>query len=249
LQTETIQRKNREGEKMRRSILTGAVLASLLAVAGVASAQTFAAADAVGHGGYGYGGYGYHSSTEVEGALHGMGDLARSIGQANYMISLAAINRQEAASRYLDNKEKYAETYFRMQQINRAAREAARSQPLSIEQYAKLARQLGPDRLSEADYNRVLGRLNWPAVLTGEQFAAERAALDKAFAGRTAHDVGVSTTFHSQVRTLAAKMQAKLQANKDTLSPMEIIAARNFLSSVAYESQQPLVVEGLAVAE
>jgi hypothetical protein len=232
---------------MRTKLFSGAALAGLLAVANVASAQTFADS-AISGGGYGYGSYGYHSSTYEEGVLRGLGDLARSIGQADYMSSLAGINRQETLSRYLDNKEKYAETYFRMQQINRAAREAARPQPLSTEQYAKLAKQLAPDRLSDADYNRALGRLNWPAVLADEEFAAERASLDKAFAGRTALDVGVSTAFHGQVRKLTAAMQDKLQAKLDTMSPLEYIAAKKFIAGVSLESQQPVVVAGLASA-
>lgn len=234
---------------MRIKLLSGAVLASLMALAGVASAQTYADATVVGGGYGGFGGYGYHSSTYEEGVLRGLGDLARSIGQADYMSSLAGINRQETVSRWLDNKEKYAETYFRMQQINRAAREAARPQPLSTEQYAKLAKQLAPDRLSDADYNRALGRLNWPAVLAGEEFAAERASLDKAFAGRTALDVGVSTAFHGQVRKTAAEMQTKLQSKLDTMSPMEYIAAKKFLAGVSLESQQPVVAAGLASAD
>jgi hypothetical protein len=234
---------------MKTKLLSGAVLASLLAFAGVASAQTYADTAVVGNGFGGYGGWGYHSSTYEEGVLRGLGDLARSIGQADYMSSLAGINRQETVSRWLDNKEKYAETYFRMQQINRAAREAARPQPLSTEQYAKLAKQLAPDRLSEADYNRALGRLNWPAVLSSEDFAAERAALDKAFAGRAATDVGVSTAFHGNVRKLTAEMQTKLQSKLGTMSPVEFIAAKNFLAGVSLESQQPVVAAGLASAD
>ena len=74
-------------------------------------------------GGYGYGGY--HSSTAEEGVLTGLGYLTRSMGEANYFHSLAAINGQEAYNRYLQNREKATETYFRMQQINRAAREAS----------------------------------------------------------------------------------------------------------------------------
>jgi len=234
---------------MRRNLLSGTVLASLLALAGASSAQSIATTEASsGYGGNGsYGGY--HSSTYEEGVLRGLGDLARSIGQADYMSSLAGINRQESLSRYLDNKEKYAETYFRMQQINRAAREAARPQRLSSEQYAKLARQLGPDRLNDADYNRVLGRLSWPAVLSGEDFAAQRAALDKAFAARSAHDVGVSTAFHGQVRELTTAMQDKLRERLDTMSPAEFIAAKNFLAGVAFESHQPVVAAGLASAD
>jgi hypothetical protein len=236
---------------MRRNLLNSLAVASLLALAGVSSAQTFAApeAAAVGYGGYGGYGSGYHSSTYEEGVFRGLGDLTRSIGQADYMSSLAGINRQESLSRYLDNKEKYAETYFRMQQINRAAREAQRSQPLSAEQYAKLARQQAPDRLSEADYNRVFGRLAWPAVLSGDQFAAERAALDKAFAGRRADDAGVSTAFHGEVRKLTGQMQEKLKDRLDTMSPAEFIAAKKFLASVAHESHLPVAAAGLASAE
>jgi len=235
---------------MRRNLLSGAAVASLLALAGAASAQTFAAPEAAAIG-YGYGGYdhGYHSSTYEEGVFRGLGDLARSIGQADYMSSLAGINRQESLSRYLDNREKYAETYFRTRQINRAAREAERSQPLSVEQYAKLARQQAPGRLSEADYNRVVGRLAWPAVLSGEEFAAERAAIDKAFAGRRADDVGVSTAFHNQVRKLTGEMQEKLKTRLDTMSPAEFIAAKKFLASVSHESHLPMVAAGLASAE
>jgi hypothetical protein len=236
---------------MRRNLLLVAAAAGLLTLPAVSLAQTFAApeAAAIGYGGYGGYGHGYHSSTLEEGLFRGLGDLARSIGQADYMSSLAGINRQESLSRYLDNKEKYAETYFRMQQINRAAREAQRSQPLSAEQYAKLARQQGPDRLSDADYNRVVGRLAWPAVLAGDEFAAERAAIDKAFAGRRADDVGVSTSFYNQVRKLTDEMQEKLRASLGTMSSVEFIAAKKFLASVAHESHLPVAAAGLASAE
>lgn len=237
---------------MRKHILTGMLMASLMAVAGVASAQTYGTTSTPGFaaGGYmpsGYGYGGYHASTEAEGAFRGLADLNRSIGDNRYMTSLAAINAQEAWSRAIDNKQKAVETYFQIKQINRAAREAARPQPLTYTQYAKLAKQEAPERLSDADYNRVMGRLSWPAVLAGDDFAAERAGVDQAFVGRKAQDVGVSTNFHRDVRELTAVMHAKLRERMGTMSDMEYIAARKFLSSVAFESQQPLVTSALAV--
>ena len=239
---------------MRKHIWTSAVLASLLAFAGVASAETFGTTtgtSAFGVGGYSDGGYygGYHASTEAEGAFRGLADYNRSIGETRYMSSLAAINGQEALSRAIDNKKKAVETYFEIKQINRAAREAARPQPLTYTQYAKLAKQEAPERLNEVDYNRVMGRLSWPAVLAGDDFTAERSALDRAFVGRRAQDVGVSTHFHRDVRELTASMQAKLQERLGSMSPVEYIAAKNFLTSVAFEAQQPLVAAGLASAE
>jgi hypothetical protein len=241
---------------MRKHIWTSAVLASLLAVAGVASAQSSGttSAAAVGVGGFGSGGYGgygggYHASTEAEGAFRGLADYNRSIGENRYLTSLAAINGQEALSRAIVNRKQAVETYFEIKQVNRAAREAARPQPLTFTQYAKLARQEAPDRLSDVDYNRVMGRLNWPAVFAAGDFAAERVALNQAFVGRTAQDVGVSTAFNSEVRELTAAMQTKLHDRLAAISPQEYIAAKNFLTSVAFEAQQPLVVQGLASAE
>ena len=240
---------------MRKHFVVAAAMASMLALASVASAQTYspASAEGAGYGGMhgGYGGYGgtSHSSTYEEGVFRGLADFTRAIGDADYMSSLAGINRQESWSRYLDNRKKVAETYFEMRQINRAAREAARPQPLSLTQYAALAKQQAPERMTEADYNRVVGRLAWPAVLAGEEFAAERTALDKAFAGRTARDVGVSTAFNREVRELTAQMQTKLRERLETMSPLEFIAAKKFLTSVSFEAQQPLVSTGLASAD
>ncbi len=238
---------------MRKQYLTGAVLASLLAFIGVASAQSTSVTSvtpgfgvsAFSPGGYGFGGY--HASTEAEGAFRGLADLTRSVGENRYTTSLAAINAQEAWSRAIDNKHKAVETYFQVKQINRAAREAARPQPLTFTQYAKLAKQEAPERLNEADYNRLMGRLSWPAVLASDDFAAERAALDQAFVGRKAQDVGVSTNFHRDVRELAGVMQDKLRNRLESMSPMEYIAAKKFLDGVSYESQQPMVPTGLAV--
>jgi hypothetical protein len=228
------------------------VVASLLAFAGIASAQNYGttvapsvAVAGYAPGGYGYGGY--HASTEAEGVLRGGADFLRAIGEGNYYNSLGLVNTQEAWSRAIDNKQKAVETYFQIKQINRAAREAARPQPLTFTQYAKLAKQEAPERLGDADYNRVMGRLSWPAVLTSDDFAAERSALDQVFVGRKAQDVGVSTDFHREVRELTSAMAAKLRSRIDTMSPMEYIAAKKFLTSVTFESQQSLVPAGLAV--
>jgi hypothetical protein len=232
---------------MKRTAIFGMVVAGLLAIVSSASAQTSCGpVVSPGFGFGGYGGFGYHSSTYEEGVLRGLGDLTRSVGQANYLNSLASINQQEAVSRYIDNRQKYAETFFEMRQLNRAAREAERAQPLSAEQYVQLARAQAPNRLNEAEYDRVLGRVQWPAVLQGELFAAERAALEHAFRGRSAHDVGVNSAFYANVQNMTQSMQQKLQENRESLSAMQLIGARNFLQGLAYESQLPQVAPGLA---
>jgi hypothetical protein len=221
----------------------------LLTLGGVAAAQTFATpSGAVSeslYGGYG-GGYGYFSSTYEEGVLRGLGYLRRSTGEMNYFNSLARINNQEAAARYLVNREKATETYFRMQQINRAAREATRPQRLSPEQQLALARQQAPEGLNPAQYNRELGRLNWPAALSAEVFAPERLLLDRAFAARAPADAGAASAFHSQVKVLTSTMEAKLKDCLTLLSPAEYMAAKKFVLGLSVESQQPMIFGALA---
>ncbi|HEX5102974.1 MAG TPA: hypothetical protein VFV87_04145 [Pirellulaceae bacterium] len=232
-------------------ILSGAVML-VAGLAASASAQSYGSGSSYGFPGYGYGaGYGvyHHASTYEEGVLRGLADLQRSGGEANYWHSLAANNWQEAYAKYLQNREAKTETYFRMQAINRAAREATRPQRFTTEQLAVLAAKQAPDRLNPAQYDRTLGRLNWPAALQSDQFAEERAVLDSAFAARTPSDGGVGSAFGSGVRQLTDSMQARLQSQIRFMHQMDYLAAKKFLSGLAIEAQQPLVVEALAAAE
>ena len=196
-------------------------------------------------GGYGYGGY--HASTAEEGYLAGLGYLTRSQGEANYFNSLAAINGQEAYNRYLQNREKRTETYFRMQQINRAAREAQRPQPLSFERYVTLARQQAPEPLSDREYDRTVGRLRWPSLLATAEFEAEREALDRAYLVRTPADAGSASEFHHNVWRLAQTMDLKLKQKAGQVGSAEYLASKNFIQSLSYESRQPLLVRAVAV--
>ena len=238
---------------MKATSTFAGMLTIVLAGVEFAAGQTYVtpsnevtAATASGYylGGYGYGGY--HASTAEEGYLSGLGYLTRSQGEANYFNSLAAINGQEAYTRYLQNREQATETYFRIQQINRSAREAARPQPLAYERYVALAKQQAPAPLSDGEYDRLVGRLSWPALLLTEEFAAEREALDKAYAERTVGDTGAASSFHKHVWKLTQSLEAKLKDKATQVGSAEYLASKNFVQSLQYESQQPVVVRAVA---
>jgi hypothetical protein len=241
--------------KMKTTFTYTTILTTLLALGSVASGQSYGGTSAQPspslayapgfYPGRGYGQDSYSSSYE-EGVLSGLGSLASAYGQANFMNSLAAVNMQDAYARYLQNAERSTETYFRMQQINKAAREANRPQRLSYDQYVAMAKKYAPDGLSEYQYDRTLGRLNWPAVLTSEEFAAEREALNRAFMVRSPTDAGAASAFHSNVRRITDSMNAKLRAEFDQLGTAEYLAAKKFITGLEWESQQPLVVRALA---
>ena len=237
---------------MKTTFTYAGVLATVLAAAGIAAADTgtsgttvSTAALAGGYADEGIG-YGYHASTEAEGVLRGFGALARSVGEANYYNSLASINYADAYTRYLQNREHATETYFRMRQINRAGRQAERQPRWTYEQYVAMAKNNAPGNLTEQQYDRTLGRLAWPALLNGDEFAPEREALNRAFLVRSPSDMGAATAFYAQVQHLASQMEAKLLGKLDQVTPPEYVAAKKFIDSLAYESQQPLVVRSLA---
>jgi hypothetical protein len=228
---------------MKTTWIIASVMTLIVGFASAASAQTYVPQGPIGFG-Y-YGGY-RHASTYEEGVLRGYADFTRAHGESDYWHSLAGINRQVEYQKYLENRQLKTETYFRNRAINSEARQPVR---LSTEQLAVLAKKQAPDRLNGQQYDRTLGRLSWPAVLTGDEFQADRAILDAAFAARTPGDTGVSSSFSNGVRELTNEMQARLKAQMGSMSQMEYLAAKKFLTGLALEAQQPLVVEALAVAE
>src|SRR5688500_2339470 len=149
---------------MKTTRILAGVLTLTLGFAAAASAQTSAPQPS----GFGYiGGY-RHASTYEEGVLRGYADFTRAHGESDYWHSLAAINRQVAFQKSLENRQLKTETYFHNRAINSEARQPTR---LSTEQLAVLAKKQAPDRLNGQQYDRTLGRLSWPAVLTGENFS------------------------------------------------------------------------------
>jgi len=222
----------------------------VLALGGAAQAQTYVApavaSGAYGYpGGYGYG-YGYHSSTLEEGSLRGLGALTASQGEANYYNSLAAINFQDAYARYVQNRQKATDAYFAGRQANRAARFGDVSR-LTLDRYSALARHDAPQCLRQNQYDRALGRLNWPAVLTGDEFAAERDLVNRAFKARSPGDVGPNTAFYETVKQLSSSLEAKLKTHINDLDPAQYLAAKKFLQGLSCESNQPPASPALAV--
>jgi hypothetical protein len=231
---------------MKASLTNLTVFAVVATLAAAASAQTHVV-PAYGYGGGYYDdGYGYHASTLEEGVLRGYSSLAQGIGQRNYLNSLAAINFQEARSRSIQNRQRAIEGYFYNKQANNSARAAMRSPRLTEEQYVALAKVEAPARLTEQQYDRTFGRLNWPAALAGDEFAAERRELDRVFASRSPGDAGASTDFYAAVKSLSRSLEAKLKTQVENFDAAQYMTAKKFLASLPQEALNPMVVRALA---
>jgi hypothetical protein len=218
-----------------KSIFVGLVLVIGLVPASGAVAQDFGFMSyynpyAYG-GGYG-GGYGM-GGTVAGNYMNGMSSVIRSAGEYNVMTSRAGVNNEEARSRYLDNKKKWTEDYFQMQEqrqaLNAQRREAARHSPEALNLAAKsaLPRSLPPDA-----FDPVTGRINWPELLLGNEFDKSRREVEKLFElrAKTSHGASSKARIHvvlDEMATLLRQQVEKLPANTYMLS-------RKFLDSLDY---------------
>ena len=72
-------------------------------------------------------------------------------------------------------------------------------------------------------------------MLSGDEFATERDALDQAFASRSLSEAGAGTQFYGEVRQLTSKLQAKL---KDQGYALPLGTPEEFAAFVSDESKR-----------
>jgi hypothetical protein len=185
-----------------------------------------------------------HSSTLEEGIQRGAGDFARGVGEFFERRSRAMVNGEIAREHYLDNYQKYVTTYFDTIQENKRQREYLRGPRPTSEELAKLARDAAPKPLTDNEYDRSTRTLYWPKVLQHWDFADERTRADLLFAKRMPYDSGLGTDNYRQIRQTKEKLDDKLKSKIDYFTPMEYMAAKNFLTGLEFEAQQPAASYG-----
>ena len=234
---------------MKSRILSAAFFASI-AVAANLSAQdpggNVTPIDVIGAGEVGsYTGSGRYQPTIEEGILRGEAELNRGRANYNYLSAEAIKSLEQARALNVDTRMKGLENYWQAKRDNYAAT-LGQIKRFSTEQMAAIAKMEAPERLNGAEYEPLSGRLRWPAVLRGVDFAAHRDAVDQLFKRRTTNDVGAETEFHATVRELTDEMEVMLHARIDRLPPMEYSVAKRFLNSVEREAQLAPGVEASA---
>ena len=184
--------------------------------------------------------YQRHSSTAAEGFLRGTATVIQAAGQKNYLDSVASVNYQEALRRRIENSNLYVKTYFENKEINRQYREKYASAPPTEERWARITAASLPDRLSESQYDPNTGKLVWPHILRGEEYAAFRKRVDELFASRTPDNSGDGSPSQREIANLIDGMKMLLKSNIDTVSLSQYGNAKMFLVSLDYEAQLPL---------
>jgi len=142
-----------------------------------------------------------------EGVLRGRADVIRSQGEASVLHSQAAINYQEAYSRQLDNKLKRADTYWSARSIyerNRAIQDRERME--------KTARKLAKSRLEPMEldeFDPVTGLVNWPALLSSNEYAPYRIRLEALLQKRSLYGT-LSADDYAEISNLIRNWRARV---------------------------------------
>ena len=211
------------------SILT---LGTLLAFPAVSRAQY--------RGYYGYGGYiDNRASTPAESYARGMADVIRSTGAANLLNSKAAKEYEDARAKNLDNRLKYAETYYERRRIH--DRYVAEKREKTREYLYRRAQRVSEiPRLTPAELDPVTGQLTWPVVLRDEPFAEYREKLNKLFSQREISLGAIGLGTYAEIQETIDQMTAELKKRIRSYPSSAYLEARNFLTRLSNEAKHAL---------
>jgi hypothetical protein len=176
--------------------------------------------------------YGYST---LNPRLRGRGDLYRGLGEYNLYTSDAYINYEEARSRWMDNKLKYAMMYWERKRIAREhlATEAA-ERIATRDRWLKNRVPDVPARLTSAQLNPYDGKISWPRELRGEEFAVWRQHLESLFSV----PANERDTLHQyEVKESVDAMRDILKEEILAMPSNQYLTARKFLESLSWERQ------------
>ncbi len=147
------------------------------------------------------------------------------------------VEAQTAKSMSYDNQIKATDTFFQKRQRNRMYKAAERGPRQTQVVYNKWAKDSAPDRLNASQINSVSGQINWPVVLRGEAYRANRTRIDALYASHAAAGGGMGTNEYAQIKGLAREMQSQLRQNISNITPEQYSYARKFLEGLGYEAR------------
>ena len=181
-----------------------------------------------------------HSSTFEEGFLRGTAATIQSVGQTNYLNSVAAINLQEANRRRIENHNLYVRKVFENRELNAQYRARYASVAPTKEEWQRVTEAALPDRLTAEQYDPATGRLVWPHILRTEEYKPFRERIDELFGSRTPDNSGNGSPAQRELASLIDGLKILLKNNIDNVSSSQYATTKWFLLSLDYEAQLPL---------
>jgi hypothetical protein len=205
----------------------------------VASSGDSAMARGRRRGSYGRRGGGGFGGTVASAAAMGYAQVLRAQGQANLANSRAAINWEQAKTLEIQNRRLWTETYFKMREINHAARLLEEGPRITEDQAVALAKAAAPRALDARELDPTTGSIAYPEVLQDPAYSSLRHDIDLFFA-TLARTGSAGFNERQDVRTAINLLHGELMRHIDQYDAGAYGHAVSFLESLEAASHGTL---------
>ena len=96
------------------------------------------------------------------------------------------------------------------------------------------AREAAPKSLSPSELDPFTGTIDWPVILRGEAFSADRNVVDDVFANRFSSSGVATAEAYQEVTGALASMQSVLKENIRDYPSGGYMKAKHFIRSLSY---------------
>jgi hypothetical protein len=187
-----------------------------------------------------WGGFNYSGNigiTPAESQARGYAETLRAQGEAYENISRGMVDYEKARSAYIANQKQWHETALERQQMGLEQREKyyANERAKRERREAMNAQQTIP-ALSESQYDRATGHVEWPELLQAPQYAEDRQALEQMLDVRA--QTGGAGAINDQIFAAARAMRTKLKSQIHDVTPQRYLESRKFLDLLANEARR-----------
>jgi len=173
-----------------------------------------------------------HSATAAESYARGQAALIRAQADYNLLASQTRIQLAEARRLELENHVLRTEAYFRARQINREARGSVRSPGQGT--YHLTSRKVAKPAHIKCDLST--GILDWPALLTGDEYRPYRNAVNQIVEERVSRG-SLAGDQQMALANATQHMATLLREQIRDVSVADYMDARHFLRDLLQQSR------------
>lgn len=186
-----------------------------------------------------WGGFNYSGNigvTPAESQARGYAEAVRAQGQAYENVAKGMVDYEKARSAYIANQKQWHETALQRQEMGMAQREKYyANERAKRERREGMNAEKAAPRLSDSQFDRSTGHLEWPELLQAMSYSDDRKAIEELLQVRA--QTGGTTILNDQLFTAARAMQTKLKAQIHDVTPQRYLEARKFLDLLASEAR------------
>jgi hypothetical protein len=158
---------------------------------------------------------------------------------ANYKEKIVKIQElsEKLRTATMANDMQAAKNFYEKRKLSDQYRQARRRKPPTQKKLQELAKQGAPARLTSHQLKPASSQINWPHLLMTEHLDQNRAEVERLMGERTGRNSGTGTRNCDQIQQAVQDMKAALKERVQGASPMEYLAAKKFLDSLAFEAR------------